>query len=45
MSKFIEGCKYCEECKEKGDTAMPPHYAKDRCKSGKYNHCTCDTCY
>lgn len=23
----------------------PAHKASTRCKSGKYNHCTCDTCF
>ncbi len=23
----------------------PSHKAKDRCESGKRNHCTCDTCF
>lgn len=23
----------------------PPHKASPRCQSGKYPHCTCDTCF
>ena len=45
MSVFIEGCKYCEDCKASGDDRMPPHFAKLSCKSGGREHCTCDTCY
>jgi len=45
MPKYVEDCKYCQECKEKGDTAMPPHNASINCQSGKKDHCTCDTCY
>lgn len=23
----------------------PSHKASDHCQSGKYNHCTCDSCF
>jgi hypothetical protein len=27
------------------DIFAPMHKAMDRCRSGKYPHCTCDTCF
>jgi len=45
VSVFIDGCKYCQDCKEKGETLMPPHFAKLRCESGGKEHCTCDICF
>lgn len=38
-------CPTCDRARATGDKATPSHTAKDRCRSGKYPHCTCDTCY
>lgn len=38
----IEECAYC--FKYKGQM-HPDHFASYMCKSGKRNHCTCDTCF
>lgn len=35
----VDGCNYPK------DGMMPNHEASERCKSGKRDHCTCDTCY
>lgn len=36
----IDGCSFAT----KGGMA-PHHYAGANCKSGKHNHCTCDSCF
>ena len=41
----IGECSLCDRARETGDPAMPSHTAKERCQSGRRNHCTCDTCY
>ena len=38
-------CGYCDRARASNDKAMPSHKASDRCRSNKYPHCTCDTCY
>lgn len=38
-------CTYCDSERTKGNKWFPPHTARPNCQSGKYNHCTCDTCY
>lgn len=46
-------CKSCQiyvypslrEGKSLGDIFAPRHKASERCRSGKYAHCTCDTCF
>lgn len=46
-------CKMCQEIfypaahqgKMIGDIFAPRHKAMDTCRSGKYPHCTCDTCF
>lgn len=43
-------CKFCVEhvypaLRENREPFCPPHKASDRCESGKYAHCTCDTCF
>lgn len=40
------GCKpsYDESCKDP-PAFGPSHKAMKRCRSGGYNHCTCDTCF
>lgn len=38
----IEECKVCQANKGR---MYPNHFASSNCKSGKYNHCTCDTCF
>lgn len=46
----------CETCQvhfypavKSGDSITsvfaPRHKASDKCKSGKYNHCSCDICF
>lgn len=42
---YFLGCQTCERELAAGNTFFPPHVASDRCESGKYNHCTCDTCF
>ncbi len=51
--KIDPNCKMCKEVfyprLETGahfsDIFAPNHMAMTTCKSGKYNHCTCDTCF
>lgn len=43
--RYVEGCAYCEAARERGDSMMPSHNAMPSCRSGKRNHCTCDTCF
>jgi len=38
-------CKYCDEEREAGNDFHPSHDARDWCKSGKHNHCSCDSCF
>ena len=38
-------CSYCDNERAKGNTFFPPHTARWRCRSGRYNHCTCDGCF
>ena len=35
----------CGECARIDDGFGPSHDASPRCKSGGYDHCTCDTCF
>lgn len=35
----------CAYCVAHSGGMMPSHYAMSNCKSGKYHHCTCDTCF
>lgn len=42
---YVDGCDYCDREKEAGSTFFPSHFASARCRSGSYNHCTCDTCF
>lgn len=42
---FDEKCSFCVEQENKGNTFFPPHQASENCESGKYDHCTCDTCF
>jgi len=39
-----ERCPTCIDIKANGGFG-PPHKASDRCESGKYAHCSCDTCF
>jgi hypothetical protein len=41
----LPGCKTCDRAEAEGDRMKPPHDASSNCESGKYDHCTCDTCY
>lgn len=48
--KFIQQmppgeCAYCDREREAGNSFFPPHTARWRCQSGRYNHCTCDGCF
>ncbi len=36
------GCKSCESW---GGEMGPGHFASPYCRSGRSNHCTCDTCF
>lgn len=44
---IVPGCKGCQEFFEHPtvDPFAPRHKASDSCESGKYPHCTCDTCF
>ena len=42
---IVEGCRFCDDMKRKGETFFPPHEPSDRCESGKHAHCTCDRCF
>lgn len=39
------GCRTCIVAEARGDKYGPRHNASSRCRSGGYNHCTCDTCF
>lgn len=43
--KYVEGCTTCDYIRDKKDGFGPSHDASDRCESGRYDHCTCDTCF
>ena len=49
--EFVHGddtfvCKECDkECHHCAINWLPQHRASMRCRSGGYNHCTCDTCF
>jgi hypothetical protein len=53
MKELDPDCKMCQEIYYPklqagqliSDIFAPRHKASDRCKSGKYSHCTCDTCF
>ncbi len=36
-------CSYCDAYRDEG--MCPSHDASEWCKSGKHEHCTCDTCF
>lgn len=38
-------CTYCDAERLRHNSFHPPHDASPRCESGKYNHCSCDTCF
>jgi hypothetical protein len=38
-------CDYCDAEREAGGTFFPAHEAGSHCRSGGYNHCTCDGCF
>jgi hypothetical protein len=42
-------CRGCREVydspKRPSEVFGPGHKASDRCRSGKYPHCSCDTCF
>ena len=40
----VPGCRACAIISIEGGFG-PPHNASQRCKSGKRNHCSCDTCF
>ena len=42
---IVEGCKFCDDMKRKGETFFPPHEPSMYCESGKRPHCTCDRCF
>lgn len=35
----------CEQCRRNSVFGGPGHNASSMCRSGKRNHCTCDTCW
>ena len=35
----------CNICVSHYGTHYPAHYASGHCKSGKRNHCTCNSCF
>jgi len=38
-------CAYCDRERESNNEFFPPHTARWYCESGRYHHCTCDTCF
>lgn len=38
-------CQICDNLRSEGESFAPPHEASPNCKSGGYNHCSCDTCF
>lgn len=47
MGRFDPNCSYCSELFNHPTLSpfMPSHTASVRCRSGRHNHCTCDTCF
>ena len=39
--RFVEGCSTCENIKKSGGFG-PYHDASPRCRSGFYEHCSCE---
>lgn len=37
-------CETCQHIKQEGGYG-PPHFASERCESGRRDHCSCDTCF
>jgi len=37
-------CSFCQQAGRPGGY-FPAHTAMPRCKSGRHNHCSCDTCF
>ena len=38
-------CAYCDAERASGNSFHPPHDARPDCRSGRHNHCSCDTCF
>jgi hypothetical protein len=53
LGEIDSNCKMCQEIfypaikagKMISNVFAPRHKASPRCESGKYAHCTCDTCF
>lgn len=45
VAVYHDGCAYCDREKAAGTTFFPHHNASASCRSGRRNHCTCDTCF
>ena len=42
---FDPECDTCISLRLREGAFYPPHYAMHNCRSGGWNHCTCDTCF
>lgn len=40
-----EECKICDTIRKEYGGFGPPHRATAYCRSGKRNHCSCDSCF
>lgn len=43
--RYVDGCATCERIKTQHGGFGPDHDASERCESGKFSHCSCDTCF
>lgn len=43
--KYVEGCSTCEDIRDNCNGFGPKHDASERCQSGWYEHCSCDSCF
>ena len=41
----IGECAYCDRERALNNSFHPPHNASRTCRSGRHNHCSCDTCF
>lgn len=48
LDPACKGCAYIYRAKDLLPTEVamgPSHYASPGCRSGRYPHCTCDSCF
>jgi hypothetical protein len=47
LGSYDPNCRYCDELRDHPTLSpfMPNHTALSSCRSGRHNHCTCDSCF